>query len=327
MNGKTIRQSLKTDVFTTAKLRLPDFLKKEMTRKPVEGTFKEARLAYVDALANDHSLSDETRRYYGYCLKALCAAWPELDNMQLTKIKAEDCQAWAARFAAEKDEQYFNNTLGTLRAILERAGLIGADNPAAKVKRIGVKPKQMQLPEAAQFDAIVRRIETAGARQSKDCANLVRFLAYSGCRISEAQGVTWADVDLEKGEMRVKNAKRSKASNAAEFRFVPIIPPMRNLLEKLAATNPLPTDRVCKIDDCEKSLTNACKKVGAPRITHHDLRHLFATRCIESGVDIPTVSRWLGHQDGGALAMKVYGHLRREHSVAMAQKVTFGGGQ
>jgi len=59
------------------------------------------------------------------------------------------------------------------------------------------------------------------------------------------------------------------------------------------------------------------------RITHHDLRHLFATRCIESGVDIPTVSRWLGHKDRSALAMKVYGHLRDQHSVAMAHKVTF----
>ena len=48
-----------------------------------------------------------------------------------------------------------------------------------------------------------------------------------------------------------------------------------------------------------------------------------ATRCIESGVDIPTVSRWLGHKDGGALAMKTYGHLRREHSIAQAQRVTF----
>jgi hypothetical protein len=26
----------------------------------------------------------------------------------------------------------------------------------------------------------------------------------------------------------------------------------------------------------------------------------------ESGADIPTVSRWLGHKDGGPLAMKVY---------------------
>src|SRR5439155_26118463 len=63
--------------------------------------------------------------------------------------------------------------------------------------------------------------------------------------------------------------------------------------------------------------------IGADRITHHDLRHLFATRCIESGVDIPTVSRWLGHKDGGTLAMKTYGHLRREHSIAQAQKVSF----
>ncbi|MDB6029926.1 MAG: hypothetical protein JWM16_264, partial [Verrucomicrobiales bacterium] len=51
--------------------------------------------------------------------------------------------------------------------------------------------------------------------------------------------------------------------------------------------------------------------------------HLFATRCIEAGVDIPTVSRWLGQKDGGALAMKVYGHLRDNHSPGMAKKVWF----
>jgi integrase len=65
------------------------------------------------------------------------------------------------------------------------------------------------------------------------------------------------------------------------------------------------------------------RSLKTDRVTHHDLRHLFATRCIESGVDIPTVSRWLGHRDGGALAMKVYGHLRDQHSVAMAQRVVF----
>ena len=65
------------------------------------------------------------------------------------------------------------------------------------------------------------------------------------------------------------------------------------------------------------------QKIGIPRITHHDLRHFFATVCIESGVDIPTVSRWLNHKDGGALAMKTYGHLRREHSTAAARRVTF----
>jgi hypothetical protein len=63
--------------------------------------------------------------------------------------------------------------------------------------------------------------------------------------------------------------------------------------------------------------------LGFPHFTHHDFRHYFATTCIEEGVDIPTVSRWLGHSDGGALAMQRYGHLRREHSLAMMKRVSF----
>ena len=81
---------------------------------------------------------------------------------------------------------------------------------------------------------------------------------------------------------------------------------------------------VMRVSECEHSMTNAAEKIGMPRITHHDLRHLFATICIESGVDIPTVSRWLGHKDGGALCMKTYGHLRQEHSLAQARRVSFG---
>jgi integrase len=58
-----------------------------------------------------------------------------------------------------------------------------------------------------------------------------------------------------------------------------------------------------------------------------DLRHLSATRGIEAGVDIPTVSRWLGHNNGGALAKKAYGHLRDNHSAEMEIKVGFAQNQ
>jgi integrase len=78
-----------------------------------------------------------------------------------------------------------------------------------------------------------------------------------------------------------------------------------------------------EVNECQKAMDRAARQTGMARITHHDLRRLFATRCIESGVDIPTASRWLGHKDGGALAMKVYGHLRNQHSQEMAQKVKF----
>lgn len=101
---------------------------------------------------------------------------------------------------------------------------------------------------------------------------------------------------------------------------------MSSLLRRLRSERPddSPLAAVMKIEECQKTMERTCQELGLDRMTHHDLRHFFATSCIEAGIDIPTVSRWLGHKDGGALAMRVYGHLRDQHSQAMAQRVTFG---
>jgi integrase len=325
IEGKIFRASLTTDVFTTAKLRLPDFIKKKLktANRPITGTFGEARAAYETEVAADYALMDGSKLYRRNCIKALLRTWTGIDELRPDKITEADCRAWAARFSADYDEQFFNNTLGTLRMILARAGLGRDDNPAYKVKRLGVKPKELHLPEGKEFDALLDKVSTSGAGQAHRCADFIRFLAFSGCRLEEARLVQWHDVNFEKMEMRVHNSKSAKATSKPDFRFVPIIPPMNDLLTRLKTKNPPPESSVCSVGECEKSLTRACKLLGIYRITHHDLRHLFATRCIESGVDIPTVSRWLGHVDGGALAMKTYGHLRREHSAAMAQKVKF----
>jgi integrase len=58
---------------------------------------------------------------------------------------------------------------------------------------------------AAEAVCSVRfEIRTAGARQSKDCANLVRFLAYSGLRIGEVKFVTWADANFARHQLHVR---------------------------------------------------------------------------------------------------------------------------
>ncbi len=324
--GKTVkRASLETDTLTTAKDRLRAKVNELRAPAPECGTFAEAKKLYLTDIDNDHALSPQTKLYWHYRVAALVKSWAGLDDLNLTKITEAQCRVWGKKFADDFEATNFNNTLGVLRNILKRGGLGHDKNPAMKLKRLGVKAKEMTLPEPEQFETIIEEVETAGARQSKDCANLIRFLAFSGCRISEAKLVLWSDVDFERGEIRVHNAKRSKTTSARKFRYVPMITAMRELLERMKqATEPKPGDRVCKLGECEKSLSAACQRVGASRLTHHDLRHLFATRCIEAGVDIPTVSRWLGHVDGGALAMKVYGHLRRSHSQESAKLVTFG---
>ncbi len=188
-----------------------------------------------------------------------------------------------------------------------------------------MRQKRLELPSREEFLRFVEEIRTAGAGQSKDCANLVRFLAYSGVRIGEAKYVTWADADFTRRQLHVRGDPETATKNG-ETRYVPMIPELEQMLGALRAarvTEPL-TATVMRVFECQNSMTHAAAKIGMKRITHHDLRHLFATICIESGVDIPTVSRWLGHKDGGALCMKTYGHLRQDHSFAQAQRVSFG---
>jgi hypothetical protein len=70
-----------------------------------------------------------------------------------------------------------NNAIATLRAIFQEAISTGArfNNPAAGLARIKLRPKRLDLPSREQFLRFVEEIRTAGARQSKDCANLSRY--------------------------------------------------------------------------------------------------------------------------------------------------------
>lgn len=187
-----------------------------------------------------------------------------------------------------------------------------------------VRLKMLELPTLKQFAAFVEFIRSRHGRFSAHCADFTEGLAYTGCRISEAARITWKDLDFSAQEIVVMGDPVERTKNG-EIRRVPMIPAANALFKRLRsarADEPSNTP-VFKVNECQKAMDRAAKETGMTRITHHDLRHFFATICIESGVDIPTVSRWLGHKDGGVLAMKTYGHLRREHSVAQAKKVSF----
>ena len=334
VRGKLIWKSLKTDRISVAKLRLGDFHKEERQRAAARTavargkmTFADALQTYRERLSGDQSLKDRSKTYRQERIAALLKSWPDLNQMDVAQISKADGLAWAARFGKTASPSAFNNTVGTFRAVLDIAVEAGAryDNPAIHIKRKKIRQKLLQLPSQKQFVELITTIRKGDGGWAERCADLVEFLAYSGCRKGEAARVNGRDCDFEKGEITVLGDPATGTKNW-EIRRVPMIPDMRRLLERLKSERSeteFLTKPVMLVHECQGAIDTACKKLGIARITHHDLRHLFATRCIESGVDIPTVSRWLGHKDGGALAMKVYGHLRDSHSTAMAQKVHF----
>ena len=331
--GKEVWKSLKTSHYSVAEAKLAEFLKEHRERVnngngevSAKMTFGEALKIHQQNLADDVTIKPATRHYWNQIFVALLKSWPGLADREIRRITKTDCKEWARTFRKVASPTRYNNTLSALRHVFEvakDAGIIYS-NAAENLGRVPVRAKQVTLPSSDQFLQIVDAVEHAGAWCSRDCADFVRGLAFTGCRKSEAAQITWRDIELDAGEIVVRGDPETATKNWT-VRRVPLIPEARELFERMRAErNDEPVDaKVFLVRESQKALDRACKKVGAERITHHDLRHLFATRCIESGVDIPTVSRWLGHKDGGALAMKTYGHLRREHSVAQAQKVSF----
>jgi integrase len=340
--GKEVWKSLGTSHFSVAQARLGKFLKehREQSSRAQPGsaklTFGAALQQHLRKLEDRPNIKPSTVHYWKQIYRALLRSWSGLEFKEIRRVTATECEKWARDFrrtgarANEKSKEpsptRFNNTLDGLRHVFRLAkdlGIIHGD-PSAKIERLKIRQKQLTLPSGMEFAEIVERVASSGAGQARHCSDFTQGLAFTGMRKSEANALEWRDVDFDAGEIVVRGDS-STATKNWELRRVPLIPDALFLFERMRIEQPRAslTSKVFRVRECQRALTRACKKVGTDRITHHDLRHMFATRCIESGVDIPTVSRWLGHKDGGALAMKTYGHLRREHSITQAQRVTF----
>ncbi len=333
LNGKEIWKSLKTSHFSVAEAKLAEVQKEHTIRRAkdvdpanAKMTFGQAATLHMQRLEERVALKKRTRAYWKETLTALLKSWPELSSTEVRRVTEAGCRDWAARYAKTASSCRYNNSLSLLRQILNVAIESGVlySNPAVGLERVAIRPKQLELPTRVKFAEFIEEMKQGHGRDSKNCADFVRGLAFTGCRISEAAQIEWRDLDFVAGEILVKGDPEEATKNG-EIRRVPMIPQARELFMTMrqARENEPATARVFLVRESQKSITRAAKATGMARITHHDLRHFFATVCIESGVDIPTVSRWLGHKDGGALAMRTYGHLRREHSVAQAQKVSF----
>jgi integrase len=325
--------SLKTKMFAVAKLELHKHLQTYHAIQDAQtavaigkASIGDLSALYLRQVELDNSIKASTKEYRQKTIRYLFNSWPALKERAPNRVTEMECREWAAKYQTKFSETLYNNTVDSLRHIFELArerGLI-ANNPAEAIQKVRVPQKKLELPSTELFHKLVKTIRASGSATSDGCGDLVEFLTYTGLRATEAANVRWVDVNLLQGRIYVAPGKNSHP------RHVPLLDSARKLLKRIQAkprwfrSEPRrKAGYILSVVECEKALTSASEKVGIHRMTRHDLRHLFATRCIESGVDIPTVSRWLGHKDGGSLCMKTYGHLRDEHGARMAAKVSF----
>ena len=326
--GKQFRRSLKTKDRKLAERRLSE-LKAKVGNLTLSDesrlSFEEVAKRWLDGIRHRMKAPSAQRRET--CIKALK---PFFDGVAVRNITRAHCDTWLTKRGSKIAPQTFAHELGTLKGILDycvERGLAMV-NSAESIKRKRIIQAKIAIPSKEEFPRLVQAIRLSDGRadsqaRSKPGADLVELLAYSGMRLREATSLTWQDVNFAKGTLTVTGGEHGTKNG--DERVIPMTAALNRLLGRMRAEQEQapPEAEVSLIKDAKTTLRKACAKLKLPGFTHHDFRHFFATSCIEAGVDIPTVSRWLGHKDGGALAMRVYGHLREEHSRTQIAKVSF----
>jgi integrase/recombinase XerD len=163
-----------------------------------------------------------------------------------------------------------------------------------------------------------------------------QFFLHSGERDREVRHTIWSDIDFDLGVVRVTKKEKTRSRTwrfqpkGKEVRSIPVPDSLLRILaeRKKSATNELifpspphrkspkarpggkPTDRfleMCKAVALRAGLNcgrcidgqgrSCAEDACCEKFKLHKFRHTFATMHLRSGVDILTVSNWLGHKD------------------------------
>lgn len=241
-----------------------------------------------------------TQRYHQELIEFILREWPEKRDAPVAEISEQETAAFTGRITRLSASR-FNGVVTMLKGSV----------PAARaLRRRRLAVKERRLISQLEFSRLLAELDT---RPRSHGGLVVRFLAHTGLRINEARQLTWADV---REDFILAPGRVTKNGYA---RVIPFVNGIRDVLDGLRRVSP--GEVILPQKEVKRSLATACRRAGLPALTHHDFRHLFATRCIESNVDVPTAARWLGHRDGGALLGKTYFHLLDTHSRVMAARV------
>ena len=332
VGGKKTWQSLRTKLKSVAEPRLAD-IKKELREIEVDKDSDSADVTMGDLIKKIEEdiriqkLKPRTIKYYGECHNAILKTWPGIEDKKVRQMTATAVENWSKKLMNQFDAQRYNNIIGQMRKLLQMGkdqGVLFGDLMKG-VRRAKIIPKEISLPDKETFERWLGVIDKARSRWGHRSGQTVRFLAYSGLRrLTEAALVKWGDIDFDGKFIHVKGDPTTRTKNWSTRR-VPFNPKLEELLKAMREERPDEplSSRVLEVIDPTKQMHFASDHLGIPRIKPKDLRDWFGTICVESGVNIPTVAKWMGHKDGGVLLMRTYTHIRDEYSQELAKKVNF----
>lgn len=307
--------------------------------------------AYLsDWLGSDPGISPKTReRYQQLARLQIC---PHLGAIGLQRLKPADVAGWHnALLGTGLAARTVGHAHRVLHRGLERA--VALEIVSRNVAR-SVKP-----PKVAEIEIEILTADQVATVRAKlvdhPLLPVFELAIGSGMRRGEICGLTWGDLDLARGVVRVERALEQTAAG------VRVKPPKTRHGRRAVALPGAAAEALrehwraqCALRlqlgigrpsaaDCifpsPASATFAPRSPDAlsdawrdavhwrklPKVTFHALRHSHASALIAAGVDVLTVSRRLGHANA-SITLNVYGHLVEQNGdkAAAAIDAAFG---
>ncbi len=200
-------------------------------------------------------------------------------------------------------------------------------NPATFVKLPKAPSREMRVLTSEEQAKVVAELKQSTQRYAIG----ILIALFTGMRIGEVCGLQWSDFDEKTSEMHVRRTLgRLATMDATKGKTEIVISTPKS--DKSARSIPLPVFLACALQQrhlqakqerlgvgagydprefilcnelgspieprtMQDTLTRIIKSAGISHANLHSLRHTFATRAIEMGMDIKTLSDILGHAD------------------------------
>ena len=202
-----------------------------------------------------------------------------------------------------------------------------------KLKRPKAVEKQIECFSVAEQ----KQIEQAVRDGEKPYMLGVLICLYTGLRIGELLALEWSDIDFSNGTLMVDKTCHYGVNLNGQFgrivdtpkteTSIRLIPLPKQLIPLMKEHKKIPSKLVISKNGegisnrtYQRNFESLLKSLNLKHRGFHALRHTFATRALECGMDVKTLSELLGHKSP-AVTLKKYAHTFLIHKKEMMNRL------
>jgi len=240
-----------------------------------------------------NKVAESTYKNFEYNIENHIKKIKNIELGSITSLQAQQCLNQIEK--GNTAQKCFNILNGCFRqAYKNKIILDNIMDAVDKPKHITKLGKALSVEQRQQFLNVI---------ESDDYSSIFQFYLYSGCRREEGLDLEWEDIDFKNKLIKVHGTK-TKTSD----RVIPLFEKLEEIFEKLEKKQEKVFD--ISVKTLQRHFEIIRKKLPF-NFRIHDLRHTFATICLEKNISMKTVQLWLGHSKIETTA-NIYTHASAE---------------